>query len=355
MYHQFKELADVDITAGADGDRPDLPLRDGRRRGRRRHPGERGHRACTPSASAPAACTAPTGSAATRSATCWSSASGPARPPRRTPPRSATRARRSTEADVDGRAGEPRWRRSSVEGGREPLHDPARPPAVDERPGRHHPHRRRARASRWRRSRSSRSGRSTMVVEGHRQYNPGWHLAARPAQHAAGLGVRSRRRRWRARSRAAATPATTSRRPTRGVGHQEPRRQARRRRHRRRPAPSKPLPGDARRAQEATSTEERADMGYDLKMRVWRGDDDGGELGDYTVEVVRGRGRPRRDPPGAGHPGRRPRDPLELQGRQVRLVQRRDQRPAAAAVHDPALGLRARPRPSRSRRCAPSR
>ena len=24
----------------------------------------------------------------------------------------------------------------------------------------------------------------TMVVEGHRQYNPGWHLAHRPAQHA---------------------------------------------------------------------------------------------------------------------------------------------------------------------------
>ncbi len=70
---------------------------------------------------------------------------------------------------------------------------------------------------------------------------------------------------------------------------------------------------------------------------------------------LRGRGRPRRDPPAAGHPGRRPRGALELQGRQVRLVQRRDQRPAAAAVHDPALGLRARARPSRSRRCAPSR
>ena len=29
-------------------------------------------------------------------------------------------------------------------------------------------------------------------------------------------------------------------------------------------------------------------MGYDLKMRVWRGDADGGELGDYTVEVEEG-------------------------------------------------------------------
>ncbi|MCW2809025.1 MAG: succinate dehydrogenase subunit, partial [Marmoricola sp.] len=29
-------------------------------------------------------------------------------------------------------------------------------------------------------------------------------------------------------------------------------------------------------------------MGYDLKMRIWRGDRQGGELGDYTVEVSEG-------------------------------------------------------------------
>ena len=29
-------------------------------------------------------------------------------------------------------------------------------------------------------------------------------------------------------------------------------------------------------------------MGYDLKMRVWRGDQDGGELADYSVEVSDG-------------------------------------------------------------------
>src|SRR5919106_5029390 len=29
-------------------------------------------------------------------------------------------------------------------------------------------------------------------------------------------------------------------------------------------------------------------MGYDLKMRVWRGDDEGGALEDYTVEVSEG-------------------------------------------------------------------
>src|SRR3712207_9347311 len=29
-------------------------------------------------------------------------------------------------------------------------------------------------------------------------------------------------------------------------------------------------------------------MGYDLRLRVWRGDADGGGLGDYTVEVSEG-------------------------------------------------------------------
>ena len=29
-------------------------------------------------------------------------------------------------------------------------------------------------------------------------------------------------------------------------------------------------------------------MGYDLKMRVWRGDTEGGDLGDYTVPVEEG-------------------------------------------------------------------
>ena len=59
----------------ADGGRPDLPLRDGRHRGRPRH--RRGHaraRDCSPPARSPAACTARTGSAATRCRTCWCSA-----------------------------------------------------------------------------------------------------------------------------------------------------------------------------------------------------------------------------------------------------------------------------------------
>ena len=81
MYHQFKELADVDITKEPmevgptchymmGGIRVDADtaghLRAGPLRGRR---------------SAPAACTAPTASAATRSPTCSCSAGAPGSPP----------------------------------------------------------------------------------------------------------------------------------------------------------------------------------------------------------------------------------------------------------------------------------
>ena len=105
----------------ADGDRADLPLRDGRRRGRRRHRGERGHRACTPSASARAACTAPTGSAATRSPTCSCSAGGPARPRRRTPPRLGRRRGRRSTRTTSRRRGTARSAPFEVEGGENPY------------------------------------------------------------------------------------------------------------------------------------------------------------------------------------------------------------------------------------------
>ena len=63
-------------------------------------------------------------------------------------------------------------------------------------------------------------------------------------------------------------------------------------------------------------------------MRVWRGDDEGGEFTDYVMPAVEGEvvldviHRIQADP------GARPGLPLELQGRQVRLVLGRDQRPA---------------------------
>ena len=62
---------------GRDGGRTDLSLRHGRYRGRSRHRRPPAHRGCSPPASARAACTAPTGSAATRCRTCWCSAVAP--------------------------------------------------------------------------------------------------------------------------------------------------------------------------------------------------------------------------------------------------------------------------------------
>ena len=96
-------------------------------------------------------------------------------------------------------------------------------------------------------------------------------------------------------------------------------------------------------------------MGTKRKFRVWRGDAAGGELEDFKVEVNEGevvldvihRLQATQAPDLAV--------PLELQGRQVRLLLDGDQRHAAAGLHDADVDLRARTRRSRSRRCAPSR
>ena len=122
-------------------------------------------------------------------------------------------------------------------------------------------------------------------------------------------------------------------------------------RRRRRRSTQQPLPVDAARAAGAVRPR-RADQVPD---RRGAGDPAGGRRPDELQRAVpglarrrhrrrarglhgrgqRGRGRPRHHPPAAGHPDARPRRPLELQGRQVRLVLRRDQRPPAADVHDP--------------------
>ena len=73
-------------------------------------------------------------------------------------------------------------------------------------------------------------------------------------------------------------------------------------------------------------------MAYTLKMRLWRGDKSGGELKDYDVEVETGEvvldaiHRVQATQAGDLAIG------LELQGRQVRLLLRRDQRQAQADV-----------------------
>ena len=84
-------------------------------------------------------------------------------------------------------------------------------------------------------------------------------------------------------------------------------------------------------------------MSYDAHFRVWRGDARGRRARRLPGGGERGRGRPRHHPPAAADRGQRPGRPLELQGGQVRLVQRRDQRTAAADVHDADVDVRRRP------------
>ena len=191
-----------------------------------------------------------------------------------------------------------------------------------------------------------------MEVEGHRQYNPGWHLALDLANMLVVSECIARAALEREESRGGHTrddfPQPD---PTWGAlnlvltlpggDFTEPVHLER-----------QPLPEHARRPQDAVRGEL---MGYNLKMRVWRGDGKRRRAGRLPGRRRGGRGRPRRDPPVAGHPGRRPRGALELQGGQVRLVQRRGQRAAAADVHDPAGRLRPGPRRSRSPRCGASR
>ena len=169
--------------------------------------------ACTPSASARAACTAPTGWAATRSPTCSCSAAGPATRQRRTPrawrsgPRSPTRRRR----------GPPRAAALApfeVEGGENPYTiQQDLQQAMNDLVGiiRTAPELEEALAE-------IEALKAAGAADGRRgppAVQPRLAPRARPAQHAAGRGVRSPRPRSPGRSRVAATPATTSRGPTR--------------------------------------------------------------------------------------------------------------------------------------------
>ena len=117
MYHQFKELGDIDITKRADGGRPDDALHHGRRPRRRRHADVDACRACSPAASAPPASTAPTAWAATRCPTCSCSASGPASTRPSTPRSNRRRPGRRRPGRRGRHAG--RWSRSTRPGGDE--------------------------------------------------------------------------------------------------------------------------------------------------------------------------------------------------------------------------------------------
>ena len=143
----------------ADGGRADHALRHGRHPGGRRHARCPPCPGCSPPASAPPGCTAPTGSAATRSPTCWCSASGRAstRPVRAGAPASAAidqaRGRRRGAARARAvRARRRRRRRRAVPGA-------AGAPGDDAGPGRDRADASRRWSARSRASDGSRSGR----------------------------------------------------------------------------------------------------------------------------------------------------------------------------------------------------
>ena len=208
MYHQFKQLADIDITkepmevgptthyimggVRVDGDIADVdrarPVRRGRVRRR--------------------ACTARIGWAATRSPTCWCSASAPASTPRSSPRQtSAGNDRPWTQVDAAAQKALEPFERGAA--GENPFADPARAAGHDAGPGRHRAHAR-TRCSR-------RSTRSTQLQaarrEGrrHRQPRIQPRLAhrARSGQPADGLRGDHPRGASSARRAAAATSATT--------------------------------------------------------------------------------------------------------------------------------------------------
>ena len=72
------------------------------------------------------------------------------------------------------------------------------------------------------------------------------------------------------------------------------------------------------------------------RFQIWRGDATGGDFDDYTTEVSEGMVVLDAVHQIQAEQRQRPGRALELQGRQVRLVLGRDQRQAAAHVHDAA-------------------
>ena len=359
MYHQFKELADVDITAepmeigptchyvmgGVEVD-PDTEADRGRRAVRRRRVLRR-HARLQPARRQLAVRPAGLRQAGRRARGRVRRAARPA-PADRAGRRRGGRARR-------------RSRRSSRTGGENPYtiqHELQQ--TMNDLVGIIRTRRRAGGVAR-RGSPSCKERASDVGVEGGRQYNPGWHLAldlrnmllvseciAKAALERAGVARRAHPRRlpgdrpeWGkmnlvcsldgdGRSAGAPSRCRSMRRTSEPVRPELELDEV----HDRRGA----VTGHHRRQVPRLARRRRRRRAGGLRRRGQRG-----------------RGRARRHPPAAGHPGRRPGRALELQGRQVRLVLGGDQRQAAADVHDPDVDLRPRTRPSRSPRCGPSR
>ena len=288
----------------ADGDRADLPLRDGWRRGRRPTPSRASSPACTPRASAPAACTAPTGSGGNSLSDLlvFGRRAGEATAAYAAGLRRAARGRRGGDQGRGGRRARPfdpgRLGRGDAE--------------TDESANTENPYtiqqdlqqtmhdlvgiirtRRRARAVARGDREAQGARRSTCSSRGTGSTTPAGTSRSTCATCCSSPSA-SPRRPSSARSPAAGTPATTSPGPNDEWG-QEPRAHASTPTgtgvdltHQPLPVMPDELKAFFDPASSRLETGREVVMGYDLKMRIWRGDVDGGELGDYTVEVEEG-------------------------------------------------------------------
>ena len=304
MHHQFKELADVDITKEAMEVGPTCHYVMGGVEVDPDSAAAAGCPASSPPERCPAACTGPTASAATPSRTCSSSAPAPGRG-------AAAYVLVTGRPSAGRRPGGRRRRRSAAlapfeeEGGENPytLHQEMqqtmndlvgiiRTAAEIERA--------------LERLEDLKARAAAPDRRGPPAVQPGLAPRPRPAQHA-------RRQRVRGAGRAAAPGEPRWPHPRRlpddgpALAGPQPHLLGGRRRHRgaraadaghaRRPAgPLRreragqvPHAGRAgRRAGTGDAHRRERVMSYDARFRVWRGDADGGELVDYTVEVNEG-------------------------------------------------------------------
>ena len=330
MYHQFKQLADIDITAGADGNRPDHALHDGRRaRGRRTQMSD------VPGLFAAGEC-----------------ARGTARresPGRQFAVRSAglRQARRRIRREVrEGTTPRARSNHEQVDAAAQQALEPFERGAAGENPyAVQHDlqdmmqdlvgivRREEEMEQRARRASTKLKARAEHVgVAGNREYNPGWHTAldlknlltvseaiTRAAHRAQGKPRRAFPRRLSRQRATTAAKFNIVVSQGRADGEMQ----------------------IAPRADSADAGRAEADHRGDEVMatatfRIWRGERRAGEFQDYTTEVSEGMVVLDAVHQIQADAGQRPGRALELQGRQVRLVLGRDQRHAQADVHDAA-------------------
>ena len=155
-----------------------------------------------------------------------------------------------SDADVEGGRDSWRSRRSTARGDRqrEPVHDPAGPAADDERPGRHHPHRRGARAVAGGDREAQGARRSTCSSRGTGSTTPAGTSRSTCATCCSSRSA-SRRRRSSAQESRGGHTRDDFPGPNEEWGTKNLVAAARRRRHRRRPGRAAAA-GDARRAED---------------------------------------------------------------------------------------------------------